>query len=121
MYAKVWLLFFSKNFEDFPTGGAAVDAVVGEGLGQNDVDDLFPKKEFSAFGILDDVGDGAGGCCPRFCVGAFQVFQHGQNLDLAELRELWVRRRFHGLCDGVDTVFPHSVLARFTHVGKWGR
>src|SRR5688572_5681891 len=88
VHAKVCLLLLGQDLEDVPAGGAAVDAVVGEGLGEDDVHDLFPEKQLPALGILDDVGDGAGSGRPGLCVGALEVLQHWQDLALTELGEL---------------------------------
>lgn len=42
MHAKVRLLLLGQHLENLPTSCPAIDAVVGECLGEDDVDDLLP-------------------------------------------------------------------------------
>lgn len=41
MHAEICLFFLGQHLEDLPPGCPAIDAVVGECLGEDDVDDLF--------------------------------------------------------------------------------
>src|SRR6188474_1135547 len=80
----VGLFLLGKDPEDLPASGASINAVVGEGLCEDDVDDLFAEQQFSALGVSDNVGDGSGGGCPRFPLGALEILDNWENLALAE-------------------------------------
>ncbi len=118
MNAKVTVFLPGQHLQDLPPRGAAVEAGVSEGLGQDGVDDLLAEEQLPALGVFHDVGDGTGGRRPGLRFGAPEVLEHGENASLAEGRELWVRRRLDRLgCDGIRPVrLGGPVATRFCHV-----
>jgi hypothetical protein len=111
MDTKVCLFFLGENTEDLPAGSAPIDAAVGEGLCEDDVDDLFAEQQFSALGISDNIRNGCGSCCPGLHLGALEVIDHGENLALTKGGKFRIRWWLDGFGDGVRTVGTGLVLA----------
>ena len=110
MNTEIRLLFLGKDPEDLPASGAPIDAAVGKGLCEHDVHDLLAKKQFSALGVSDDIGDRSSRCCPGLHIGALEIVDYREDLALAKGGELRISWRLDWLCDrirpvGLDLVF----------------
>lgn len=98
---EVGLLFLGEQLENLPAGGAALQAGIGEGFGEDNGNDLLTQQQLAAFGVLDDVGDGGGGGAALPGLGALKIPDDGQNALLPKRRQLRIGRRLDGLLDRV--------------------
>ncbi len=98
---EIALLLLRELLEDLPAGSAALEAGVGERLGQDNVDDLFPEQQFPTPRVLDDIGYGLGGGGPLLWLRTLQVLDDGQDLFFAEGHQLRIRQRLDRLRNGV--------------------
>ncbi len=58
--AEVALFRLCQHFEDLPAGSLALEARIGERLGEHDMNDLLSEQELAAPLIRDDVGNSVG-------------------------------------------------------------
>ena len=98
---EVGLLFLGEQLENFPASGAALQAGIGEGLSEDNGNDLLTQQQLATLGVLDDVGDGSGGGTALPGLGALKILDDRQNTLLPKRRQLRIGRRFDGLLDGV--------------------
>lgn len=86
MNAKVGILLLRQHLEDPPARRPTLEGRVGEGLAEDDVDDLLPQEELATPLLLDDARDGGRGGGASLGVGALEVADDGQDLGLAQRR-----------------------------------
>lgn len=97
VHTKVAILLQRNDPQNLPSGGAAVEARIGQSLGEDDVDDLLSEEQLATLVILDDVADGRGGGASGLGVGAPQVLDDGQDALLSQGDEFRVGGRLDGL------------------------
>lgn len=90
MNAEIALFLRSNHTQYLPASSPAVQACIGEGLGEDDGDDLLPQEELAALCILDNVGDSAGSCRPSTGVNAAEILYDGKDSLLSEGSKLRV-------------------------------
>lgn len=104
MDGEVRILRLGEEAEDPPARGAALEGGIGQGLGEDGVDELLAEKQLAAARVLDDVCDGGGGGGARLGVRQAQQLDGGQDLCLAEGCELRIRRGLDMFGDGISAV-----------------
>lgn len=113
---EVGLFLLGEQLENLPASGAALQAGIGKGLGEDNGDDLLTQQQLATLSVLDDVGDGCGGCAALPGLGALKIPDDGQNTLLPKRRQLRIGRWLDGLLDGVGPLgTPGPVASGFPH------